>query len=82
MDESNFNVALEMLGGEGDDVSVLRFGHWANGWFELLLVRPNSAAETIAKKIEAKLDDYPILDEMDLSQRESDNLQANDFSRW
>ena len=31
--ESNFKAALEMLGGESDDVEVCNFGHWACGWF-------------------------------------------------
>lgn len=69
-DESNFAVALEMLGGEGDNVEVHRFGHWANGWFELILVRPGSAAEKVAAEIEESLENYPLLSDDDYSERE------------
>lgn len=70
--ESNFAVALERLGGEGDDVEVHRFGHWACGWFEVVLVRPMTAAHLEADRIEAALEEYPVLNENDYSQRESD----------
>lgn len=59
--EVNFDKALEMLGGESDTVQVHRFGHWACGWFELLLVHPS--LKTKAEAIQQKLDNYPILDE-------------------
>lgn len=72
LEESNFAVALERLGGESETVEVHRFGHWANGWFELILVAPNSDALKEAEAIEAVLEDYPILDEGELSQREYD----------
>ena len=42
--KSNFEAALEMLGGEGDDVEVHRFGHWGPGWFEIIIVRPGTDA--------------------------------------
>lgn len=32
-----FNSTVKRLGGESDTVEVHRFGHWANGWFELIL---------------------------------------------
>src|SRR5690349_11232303 len=66
--ESNFDAALKQLGGESDDCEVHRFRHWACGWFEIIIVRPGSAAEKEAHEIEAALDDYPVLDEMDLSE--------------
>ena len=68
--ESNFYSALKSLGGESDDVEVHRFGHWACGWFEIIIVRPESAAEKEARDIEAALADCPILDESDHSERE------------
>ena len=61
--ESNFEAALEMLGGEGEDVEVHRFGHWAAGWVEILIVRPFTAANATAEEIEESLENYPILDE-------------------
>jgi hypothetical protein len=71
--ESNFYCALEAMGGESDDVEVHRFRHWANGWYEIVLVRPGSEAEQIAIKLQGKLEDYPVLDEDDFSQREMEN---------
>jgi hypothetical protein len=70
LDESNFHSALEMLGGEGDDVQLHRFGHWASGWFELILVRPNTAAAKEAEEIETSLAQYPVLNDDDFSERE------------
>jgi hypothetical protein len=68
--ESNYYSALEALGGEGDDVEVLEFGHWACGWFSIIIVRPNTEAHKTAEEIESALADYPILDEIDCSERE------------
>lgn len=70
--ESNFDAALKSLGGEGDDVQVHRFGHWACGWYELLLVRPDTKACKRAEEIESALSDYPVLDDEDLSEREQE----------
>ena len=70
LSESNFESCLKALGGEGDDVEVHRFGHWANGWFEIIIVRPNSKAASIAADIEAGLEDYPVIDDEDHSRRE------------
>jgi hypothetical protein len=36
--ESNWQVALDRLGGESDTVAIHRFGHWACGWWEALTV--------------------------------------------
>ena len=77
---SNFNVALcwlrkaeEALGsteGEGM-VELHRFHHWGCGWYEVLLVHPKLKAE--GERIEAKLENYPILDEMNLAQLEAED---------
>lgn len=72
LDESNFDNALELLGGESDDVEVHRFGHWGCGWFELIIVRPGTPAADIAHDIETRLENYPLLNEEDVSQREWD----------
>lgn len=70
--QSNFTTALEMLGGESDNVQVHRFGHWACGWWEALAVKEDSPEYQIALDIEAKLEDYPVLDEEDWSNREQE----------
>jgi hypothetical protein len=70
LEESNFNAALALLGGESDTVEVHRFGHWGPGWYEIILVAPDSPQADAARDIEARLDDYPLLDEDDFSARE------------
>ena len=71
LDESNYYSALKSLEGEGEDVEVHRFGHWACGWFEIIIVRPDTKAAKEAEEIEAALANYSIvLDADDLSERE------------
>lgn len=68
---SNFEVALEMLGGEGKHVKVERKGHWGCGWFELIMVDPKNIKKLkIAYEISKALEDYPILDDSDFYERE------------
>jgi hypothetical protein len=45
------------------DTEIHRFGHWANGWFEIMLVRPGSKAAECAQKWENSLADYPCASE-------------------
>lgn len=70
--ESNFSCLLSSLGGESEHVEVHRFGHWANGWFELVLVSPNAPEATLTTLAEcsAALESYPVLNEEDYSDRE------------
>lgn len=68
--ESNWEVALSELGGESESVQVFRFGHWACGWWEALCVQANTDAERIGEDICERIEDYPILDEMDFSEKE------------
>ena len=72
-DVSNFTMALKLLGGERTNiVEVCRFGHWGPGWFEIIIVNPKAGRTLkIAQKIEADLEDYPVLDDDDLSEREA-----------
>lgn len=70
--ESNFRSALRELGGEGDNVSIDRFGHWACGWWEALSVRAGSPEHEKAKEIADSLEDYPVVDEDDFSELESE----------
>ena len=76
LDQSNFECALKILGGERTNiVEVHRFGHWGPGWFEIIIVNPR-AGKTMRKaiSIEAGLADYPIVDEDDFSQKEYDAM--------
>ena len=79
--QSNFAQCLDALGGEGDDVEVHRFGHWACGWFEIILIRPDSDATRKAEDIADALADYPVLDEEDFSRREWEEKQE-DWNNW
>lgn len=45
------------------------FGHWTSD-FEIIVVRPGSAAHQAAAECMCALADYPVLDEIDLSARE------------
>lgn len=72
VEESNFQVALEQLGGEGENVRVERYGHWAVGWIEEIYVRPGSPQHQIAEEIEESLESYPVLDDEDLAERETE----------
>jgi hypothetical protein len=70
---SNFEVALDRLGGESEKVQVHQFGHWACGWFEIILVHPDRAP--VAQNIVDELESYPVLDDDHHSQTEF-NLAA------
>lgn len=71
---SNFRVALKRLEAISEEhVAVERSNHWAVGWVDYLIVdRENPAMVAAAKAIQAKLADYPVLDEEDFSREESD----------
>lgn len=81
---SNFQAALDLLGGESETVEVHRFGHWGPGWFEIIIVKPDSKAHTQALEIEKRLEDYPVLDEEDFSRREWEDMQETwlNMSMW
>jgi hypothetical protein len=76
LDRANFDAALESLGGWSDTVETHRFGHWGPGWFGLILVKPGTEAERIAREIESALADYPVLDDERLSEYERDDHDA------
>ena len=70
LEESNFESALNQLGGEGNNVEVHRFKHWGFGWYENILVRGDTPQYEIAEGIESALKGYPVLDEIDYCKRE------------
>lgn len=73
LEESNFSAALKRMGGESDSVQIVRFSHWLCGWVEMICIR-DSDPDMVQKgnDIENQLEDYPILDEEDFSNREWD----------
>ena len=71
LEESNFKYVEDLLEELEIEFQTHRFGHWANGWFEVILVDPDhELAEGTLEEIQRSLDDYPILNEDDLSERE------------
>lgn len=54
---------LEEIDPDGADHEVHRFGHWGPGWYEIVIVRPDSACEYLAAEIMCALADYPVLSE-------------------
>lgn len=78
--ESNFQTILELLGGESKTVTIARIGHWACGYTDLIMVDPTDTEKlTIAFNIHAALDEYPILDEEDVNDKEHD--RADNFAK-
>lgn len=78
LDQSNFDMALQSLGGESDTVEVHRFGHWGPGWYEIIIVDPNDVKATKeADEIAAALADYPVLSDEDFSRREYEATISN-----
>jgi hypothetical protein len=68
---SNFDAMLKLLGGESDTVVVVRERHWAVGWVEWIAIyHLDSKALQVADEAMARLEDYPLLDDEDHSERE------------
>lgn len=71
LEQSNWDVFLREMGGESDTVQVHRFGHWACGWFEVIVIDPaDTAAVLSALQMQTALEDYPILDDDHFSEAE------------
>jgi hypothetical protein len=71
--ESNWDAQLKALAevdADGNDYQQFDFNHWACGWVALVLVRPDSECAKRAEELAKRLDDYPLLDEDDFSERE------------
>lgn len=78
-DKSNFYSCLDILGGESDAVEIHTFNHWGPGWLSIILVHPSREKEV--EDIERSLENYPVLDEEDLSEREYEAMQE-DWNSW
>lgn len=75
--QSNFAVGLKELGGESETVLVVREGHWAVGWVEWIAIhKDDEAALRKADAMKERLEDYPILDEEDFSEREMESANS------
>lgn len=78
VEQANWGAFLDALlpSDEGDDYEIHRFGHWACGWFEIMLLKRGTTAYEIGRKAEMKLADYPVLDDMML-----EGLERNEEER-
>ncbi len=72
--KSNWVSMIKELGGESETVEIHRFGHWGNGWFEIVLIQPGSEAEKKALEIESALADYSVLDDSHYSEMEAEAI--------
>jgi len=74
--QSNFIIATQRLGGEHDpEVIIARFGHWAVGWVENLLVHENAKDKVdIALEIVNDIEDGVVLDFDHYSELKSDEV--------
>ena len=81
LSESNFETAQKILDDAEVEYEVHRFGHWGPGWFEIIVVEPTEKGLTQAGQIASSLESYPILDESDLSERETEASLEN-WENW
>lgn len=75
---SNFETLraeLATLDPGNDDHEIHRFGHWGPGWFELILIRPDTPCAAAAESAESALSEYPVLNDADHSDREWQEIQ-------
>jgi len=80
LSNSNFETAEKMLDdidSERESFETHSFGHWGPGWFEIMIVAPNSRAASIAAEIGDALENYPVLNDEDYSRREYEGTIAS-----
>lgn len=60
----------------GEDYNTCEFGHWACGWFSIVLVKPGSACARIALEFKEHLVEFgSVLDEDKLTEFEDEDAQ-------
>lgn len=75
VERSNFRVMWNALK-DFDGTQIVRENHFLVGWVEwIALPADNPPALKTADDLLAKLDAYPVLDEMDLSEEESEEAE-------
>ena len=71
LERSNFTCMLGALGGESETVIIVRESHWAVGWVEWIAIHSTDEKSLrIADGIAERLEDYPIIDEMNWGELE------------
>ena len=66
--QSNWECQIDTLDAAKAEYEIHCFEHWANGWFEIVIVHPDHAE--VVEELEASLYDYPVLDENHYGQAE------------
>lgn len=77
LDQSNANSIRQALEPFEDEVRLETFSHWAVGWIDAVAVRVGTRAYRTLCEIIDRLSEYPILDEMDYSNREYEATLKN-----
>jgi hypothetical protein len=67
---SNWQVCQDMMDKANIEYEIHNFGHWACGWFEILIVHPDS--QDFVEEIGCLLSEYPILNDEHHSQLETE----------
>jgi hypothetical protein len=64
-----------------DTVKIIRFGHWACGWIDTIMINPiDTKAVEQADWINSELKKYPLFDDNDYSQKQT--AYALDAWKW
>lgn len=58
-----------------DEVETHTFNHWACGWYELVIVKPNTRAHEIAAEIACSLEGYGVLSDEIYAETEYENAR-------
>jgi hypothetical protein len=81
LETSNWEVAEKEFqtkhGDEGNGWEIHRFGHWACGWLEILIVDPDHKAHETATEMQRSLENYPVLCEHNYSEKEHEATLEN-----
>jgi hypothetical protein len=78
LERSNYAALLaacEKADPSGESFEEHRFGHWAPGWYEIVIARPDSPAAGALEECARALADYPSLDDDRLSALEAEDIE-------
>lgn len=67
----NWNVICDTFK-DSDNIEIIRCSHWAFGWLEYFIIRPNTEEYKQAIEIESSIEIYSVLNEEKLSEMEYD----------
>ena len=83
LEKSNFDTACAWISDAANpkesQYEVHGFNHWACGWYEIILVKPNTPCHSVARNICEQLNGYPVLDESDWCNREHEDWSEQSY---